>query len=83
MTKMDSLGMGLGAARDELATLQLTNCIRCPKPWSDNDSEWQAPSQGLLRCGILMRLLTGSGQNRQLPHCNMAVCFTSINRHNR
>jgi hypothetical protein len=30
MTKMDSLGMGLGAARDELATLQLTGLHSLP-----------------------------------------------------
>jgi hypothetical protein len=27
--------------------------------------------------------MSAGGQNRPLPHCNMAVCFTSINRHKR
>jgi hypothetical protein len=36
MTKMDSLGMGLGAARDELATLQLTELHALPQTM-----EWQ------------------------------------------
>ena len=44
MTKMDSLGMGLGAARDELATLQLTEL---PKPWSGKDSGLASTKSGL------------------------------------
>jgi hypothetical protein len=47
MTKMDSLGMGLGAARDELATLQLTELHPLPKPWSGKDSGLASPKSGL------------------------------------
>jgi hypothetical protein len=44
---MDSLGMGLGAARDELAPLQLTECIRCPKPWSGKGNGLASTKSGL------------------------------------
>jgi hypothetical protein len=67
--------------RDELAALQLTELHPLPQTWSDRIADWQASSQGLLRCGILTRLLTGLGQNLRLPQRNIGIRFTPVSRH--
>jgi hypothetical protein len=59
MTKMDSLGMGLGAALDELAAPQFIELHLQPTTIGDQDSGLTSIKSGLLRCGILTRLLTG------------------------
>jgi hypothetical protein len=41
MTKMDSLEMGLGAARDELAALRLSELHPLPLSQSDSIPDWR------------------------------------------